>query len=223
MESTTDLPENPGYRLVGDTAEVPAEWTVLVIGIGRSGTSFISSVLKYYDVFLGDKPSPTTLEDARLIAAIDERSDEKVSDVVRDYDGKHGTWAFKWPKLVYTCGDLIPHLRNPRLIITHRDPFAVAIRNELAIKRPFKQGLRMAVKHNQALYAATSKIEAPALHIAFELIDRDKVTAAKLIGRFIGRPPLDEACERALSDYLGDRRTTYLRHARIDSLKPRSE
>jgi len=195
---------NPKYRLL-NPAPVPAgQRTYIVIGLGRSGTSFIASVLDYFGIFLGDKVRKDNLEDLRLTGPIEANDYAAARDVITDYNARFDIWAYKRPSMLLRATATESLFRNPHYIFTHRDFFALALRNEISISREIADSLRKSIEASKHIYALMESTSVPCLHLSFELSNADPVKAAGLIRDFAlpdrKREPIDKKAFKAFMD-----------------------
>ena len=162
--------DNPKYRLMNlrDSGR-PRKRTYIVIGLGRSGTTLVCSILKYLGVFLGSELSPRNLEDERLAVAIESQNVADVEVIISDYNDQHDIWAFKRPNMINLAGEFEHLFRNPHYIFVHRDLFAISLRNEIAIGRDVLEGLRHSIASAQRMHKLITRSQAPSLHLCFEL------------------------------------------------------
>lgn len=203
---------NPKFRLLHPAAPATAQRTYIVIGLGRSGTSFVASVLAYLDIFMGDAATEGTLEDARLAKPIEARNTDATAAVIADYNSRHDVWGYKRPSMLLYANWTEAMFRNPHYIFTHRDFFAIALRNEIAISRDITESLRKCAEASKHIYTLLETSTAPALHLSFEVMNAERLRAAEIIRDF-ARPedagkPIDGASFEAFMDarlksYLG--------------------
>lgn len=195
---------NPKFRLLNPAAPMPEQRTYIVIGLGRSGTSFVASVLAYLDVFMGDAATTRTLEDARLGKPMDARDTSTAATVIADYNGRFDVWGYKRPSMLLHAGSTEGMFRNPHYIFTHRDFFAISLRNEIAISRDITESLRKCADASKHIYALIETSTAPSLHLSFEVMNAEPLRAAEIIRDFV-RPedssrPIDGADFEAFMD-----------------------
>lgn len=119
--------ENPKFKLLNGTENPPGQRTYIVLGLGRSGTSFVASVLEYLGIFMGDAPTRRTLEDGRLGRLMDKRDYDAAGEVIADYDARHDIWSVKRPSMLLHAKATEHLFRNPHYIVTHRDFLSVAL------------------------------------------------------------------------------------------------
>lgn len=203
--------KNPKFRIVNPAQTTPAQRTFIVVGLGRSGTSFAASVLDYLGVFMGDEATPRTLEDRRLGQPLDARDDAALQQVIADYDARHDVWGFKRPSMLLHTGRTAPMFRNPHYIFTHRDFFSIALRNEIAIARDITESLRKCVDASARIYDFMEQATQPCLHLSFELMNADRIRAAEVIRDFVFPDQAGQAIsEKAFGEFMDRRLDTYL-------------
>lgn len=203
---------NPKFRLLNPVVEATAQRTYIVIGLGRSGTSFVASVLAYLNIFMGDAATERTLEDSRLGRPMDARDTETAAMVIADYNDRFDVWGYKRSSMLLHAKSTEGLFRNPHYIFTHRDFFAIGLRNEIAISRDITESLRKCADASKHIYTLMETSTAPSLHLSFEVMNAEPLRAAEIIRDFV-RPddvgkPIDgdnfEAfMDARLKSYLG--------------------
>jgi hypothetical protein len=176
---------NTKYRIYNQLEQPPQQKTIIVLGLGRSGTSFIASVLDYLGCFMGERVTQRTMEDALLSKTMEAKDDESLRELIADTNDKHDVWGFKRPSSILHINRIEPMFRNPHYIFTHRDFFAIALRNEVSIGRDVIDGLASCMKSGPAMYDLMAKTTKPSLHISFEIALTKPVFAAELIREFV--------------------------------------
>jgi len=182
----------------------PQKRTYLVIGLGRSGTTIVCSILNYLGVYLGAEVEDSNLEDSRLAVALEIQDIAGVQEIIDDYDSHHSLWAFKRPNMVNIAGNLEHLFRNPHYIFVHRDLFAISLRNEISIGRKLPEGLKNAMASWQRMHQLIETTKAPSLHLSFELLITDPKKSAILIEDFV-------TCPSQAGDFHSDRFTKFMR------------
>lgn len=118
---------------------MPDERTYVVIGAPRGGTSLVSGALRMVGVDMGADIDPDNNEDRSFIAHdgdIALFSDpsrrsaflEATREHIHENNARTKVWGWKDPLVCHYLEDLLPLLRNPRLILVTRDTVAVAMR-----------------------------------------------------------------------------------------------
>ncbi len=203
--------ENPKYRLMNvRKGKPPQQRTYIVIGLGRSGTTFVSSILDYLGIFLGSELNYRNLEDDRLSIAIESHDYREVEAIISDYNNRHDIWAYKRPNMTNVAGELEHLFRNLHYIFVHRDLFAISLRNEIAIGRDILEGLDNSMASAQRMRALIAESAAPSLHVCFELMAADPRKSAELIADFVVGPDhRSDFHSDKFADFMAGRREAY--------------
>jgi hypothetical protein len=202
---------NPKFDLVNPPTGATEEKTIIVIGLGRSGTTLVASILSYLGIFLGDRANTAFMEDMRLTEPVESNEIQKVREVIADYNSKHKIWAYKRPSMLLFAGRLNQEFRNPRYIFVHRDFFSIALRNRISISRDINISIAKCMKAYESVFALMKTVEAPSLHLSYELLLLDKVESANVIRDFIfdgSKVPAIDSTH--LKNLLNERHKAYL-------------
>ena len=159
--------DNPGTFILNN-APAGEEASVLVTGLGRSGTTMVSRVLSALGLFMGERVSRGTNEDKDFRNIIKSGSLGKFKKLCRERDERHQRWGFKYPAARHNLGALVGAMRAPRVIVTSRDPLATAIRaagaTDAEVLPTFDQALRRTIR----LLASVQELECPVLLLSYE-------------------------------------------------------
>lgn len=195
---------NPGVHVLNDKPP-EAEMTIAVTGAGRSGTTMVSRVLTACGIFMGDHLSPQSHEDRDIRDALQARDHVKFAEICATRNAKWPVWGFKNPGFRSHMGNIYSIMRNPRLVVTLRDPLAIAKRNNISVGVDVMAGLMSAARTQKRLIETLQKIECPILLVSYEkaLQSPDQIAAA--IAEFCGRPPAEAGSVIRANDplYLG--------------------
>ena len=196
--------KNAGFQFLRWPAAAPpsAESTLLVVGLGRSGTSVVIRLLRDMGLFVGDDLDAVTLEDARLGEAMggDRWGFRRSNAVIADYNRRFVSWAFKHP--VHNLATLLHlrHFRGPRVVFVARDPVAVGTR--LLMQRPeagFAAGFFRAQWLN-ALYAFLAwRSRRPALFLSYEKLLTQPKESIQALAQFAGLTLQPDALDRLVA------------------------
>ncbi len=103
--------------------------TVIVSGVGRSGTSMTAAVISALGIPMGKTENEAVFEDKEFIAALLYFDGGLLRALIDKRNKEIARWGFKFPSLQ---NHLFPHqlvrFRNPYLIVVTRDPVATASR-----------------------------------------------------------------------------------------------
>ncbi|WP_019865516.1 sulfotransferase family protein [Methylovulum miyakonense] len=114
---------NTGYSTLNGDASGLAQKTVLVLGIGRGGTSMVAGVLSKLGIYMGDGLS-SRYQDTALLDCLKRNDKKQAKKIIKERDGKYPVWGIKklrlwrWNRL----------FRQPVYVVILRDIFATANR-----------------------------------------------------------------------------------------------
>jgi hypothetical protein len=158
---------NKGFILHRPSSE-PGR-TFIVTGLQRSGTSLIAAMLQHAGLFIGSEINTAVYEDeeiARVLAALDR---DGLRDIVQRRNTLHARWGFKCPMLNEAIDPgQVGLFDRPRLIVTFRDPVAIAVRTWLSEYQPALLALKSAITQQAALVDFLGQIECPSLLVSYE-------------------------------------------------------
>ena len=169
--------------------------TIVVMGVSRSGTSMIVSLLEGLGVNMGEDKSFGSQEDASIFNILEakEFSAEKFKDIISERNRENINWGWKRPESYKFINRFENVIRNPVFIFTFRDILAISQRNNSVTGiDPIK-----ALKANQERYknilSIISKTQIPCLLISYEKAISDKTFMALKVAEFLGiHIPTDE-------------------------------
>lgn len=96
--------------------------TVIVLGVGRGGTSLIAGCLRALGVCMGSNPHPLKHEWSPVVydgeGNIDLRATHRI---VQEMDAAHARWGWKSPRDVFQLEALLGFLRDPGFVFVTRD------------------------------------------------------------------------------------------------------
>jgi hypothetical protein len=158
---------NKGFVLNRPSSE-PGR-TLIATGLQRSGTSLIAAMLQCAGLFIGNEINSAINEDEEIARALAARDIDALRLIVERRNAAHARWGFKYPML---CDALEPRqiglFDRPRLIVTFRDPVAIAARTSLSEYQPAWRALQGAISRQAALVSFLDEIQCPTLLLSYE-------------------------------------------------------
>jgi hypothetical protein len=144
--------------------------TLVVSGIARSGTSMIARVLSRAGVYMGENLDDVVFEDSAFALMLETGSYDPsaLARVVSARNAAYPVWGFKRPHLHQHGPDIVDSLRNPRVVLTVRDPVAIAERNAIAEQYDAVGGLDAAVTDLRDMLAFANRLRCPVLLVSYE-------------------------------------------------------
>lgn len=159
--------ENYGTLVLNPTA-VRKHTSVLVAGLGRSGTTMVSRVLSSLGLFMGERLSRGTNEDKDFRNVIKKGSLPDFERLCRDRDRRFDRWGFKYPAARHNLPELVGVMRSPRVIITSREPLATAMRTSIETEAEILPTFAEALRRMLRLLHTVEKLECPVLLLSYE-------------------------------------------------------
>lgn len=117
----------------GTDQPLPANRTIIVSGLGRSGTSMVAALLAELGIISACDAYEETLDDREFLHLLKFRRADQFRVAIAQRNHRSSVWGFKLPSIHgYMPPTEILAFRNPRLVITLRDVVAVAERHAIA-------------------------------------------------------------------------------------------
>ncbi|MEJ0015381.1 MAG: hypothetical protein WDN25_02250 [Acetobacteraceae bacterium] len=147
----------------------PPGRSFIVTGLHRSGTSLVASVLQRAGLFMGRAINDIVYEDEEIAQPLTTHDRAALIALVARRNAEFPCWGFKFPML---CQALQPAglalFERPRVIVTFRDPVAMAVRTALSEFRDTAQALREVVDEQAAMLGFVQALACPALLLSYE-------------------------------------------------------
>jgi hypothetical protein len=188
--------------------------TFIVTGLHRSGTSLVAAMLQQAGLFIGSEINDIVYEDAEIARVLASRDAKALRQVIGARNANYRSWGFKQPML---CHDLRPEqlalFDDPHVIVTFRDPVAVAVRTMVSEYQEPAQSLRDTMADMNALMAFVGALQCPTLLLSYEkaLTFREDFVGA--IMQFCDLPQ-NEALRARLAGVIEPGRPQYVAGAR---------
>ena len=189
--------------------------TLIVSGVARSGTSMVARVLHGAGVFMGEDMDQIVFEDHAFALLFENGAFdvEGVARLRRARDARHPVWGFKRPHLHVQGVAAVSAFRNPRVILTVRDPVAIAERNAIAEQLDSAGSLAAAMEDLQAMLQFAQALTCPVLLVSYEKAVRQPAGFIARLLEFCG-VEMDPARQQRLADLVEPERPAYLQSAR---------
>lgn len=115
--------KNSGFATINGTAAALPQKTILVLGIGRGGTSMVAGVLSKLGIYMGDGLS-SRYQDSTLLDCLKRNDKKQAKKIIKERDASYPVWGVKklrlwrWERL----------FRERVYVVVVRDIFATANR-----------------------------------------------------------------------------------------------
>jgi len=170
--------------------------TVVCMGTPRGGTSMVAGAIKGLGVFMGDGLKPN-VEDPLFNPDVDrelsfEAFKARLPQVIAARNDAHRVWGWKYPRANRYLEGILPLLRNPQLVIVHRDPVPATIRGkpggDIAALKELRRRLRMELDNLKLAQEA----KCPALMVSYERAAKSPEDFVTRLADFLQvEPPAD--------------------------------
>jgi len=142
--------------------------TIIVVGLPRSGTSMVASVLKTIGVFMGRVMDNVVFEDHEMADALEPDKEHRLVNLIAGRNAQHPVWGFKRPEAYKQLPKLCGVCRNPRVIVTFRDILAISLRNNISMQLDPIQSLPRFAREYELLASKVKQLAVPSLLISYE-------------------------------------------------------
>jgi hypothetical protein len=189
-----------------DRAARGGPMTVIVSGVGRSGTSMIAKVVDALGISMGKTLGLAVFEDKELNRAFFQFDYNMVRKLVKDRDVAHGRWGFKFASLQnHIFVPQLEYFRNPRLVIVMRDVVATANRSYISDResKGIEERLLNVTKQTSDMMNFIINAACPTLVVSYE--------------KFVGFP--DQSIE-AIADFCGVTLSDDIRLRAVRAIEP---
>ncbi len=176
---------NDGLVLLHPAYLTP-ERTIIVTGLARSGTSMVAAMLHAAGLYLGADLDDIVREDREVAACLGRGS---LAELAMARDRQHAVWGFKQPNLHVFGTDIVRALRHPRVILTSRDPVAIARRDILSERRVADSAssqVEAAAQESLAILKFGNALPCPVLLLSYEKAVQSPTHVADAVLRFTG-------------------------------------
>ncbi len=115
--------------------------TVLVLGVGRGGTSLVAGTLRCLGISMGSDPHPVKHEWSPVVYASEGIVDISASlENIEQMNQAHEMWGWKYPADVFALDTILPLVRSPGIIVVTRDLVDLTLSAERYGETPWEIG-----------------------------------------------------------------------------------
>lgn len=179
-------------------AGVGAEKTVIVLGLGRGGTSAMSGILRILGVAMPDTTHPLKHEWSPVVydGVVVDRDKTRLR--IAEIDDKHSVWGWKSPKDIFTVGQFETMLCKPHYIVIFRNVFDVCASSKRYEGLPYEALMPdvAAVLSEIARFISTNT--SPLALASFERVVADPVDTVRELADWLDISPSDETLDRVI-------------------------
>lgn len=203
-------------RLSTETEEPETEATIVITGPPRSGTSLVAAGLKFAGVFLGERQDDIVHEDIDIAKAIESGDKERLQSLIAIRNRDHAVWGFKRPNIFrFLRPEDVREFRNPKIIVSFRDPIAVSERIMRSEQMTFQNALKHAVANTNAALDFVGKAEAPKFLFSYDKVIQSPAEFFEALFEFCGLSTAGDQIAQITDRVIG-LQSKYLQHARAE-------
>lgn len=170
--------------------------TAIVFGVARGGTSMVAGAIRGLGFYMGDK-----LENNNEDLEFSYKSLDHMKQVIRRRDVQYRKWGWKFPAAVNYLDELLPHVRNPHLILVSRDLAATSAGHVRWHQREASFAISDILLQTQKNFLLAMRWRIPALLVSYEKATLRPGRFVDELSRFLGEPV--EVEREKLVAYLG--------------------
>jgi hypothetical protein len=174
--------------------------TVIVSGVGRSGTSMVAKLVDALGISMGKTDGLAVYEDQELNRALYQFDYNLVRKLIRERDTAQQRWGFKFASLQnHIFAPQLEYFRNPRLIIVMRDVIATASRSFISDveQKGFDETLINVTKQTSDMVYFVINATYPTLLVSYEKFVGLPDKGIDAVANFCGITVTDEIRRKA--------------------------
>ena len=191
---------NDGLITINAQPLCPETRTIIATGVARSGTSMVAQLLSMAGLFMGEDLDDIVFEDHAIMEAFGSDTADPLTRLVSLRNAHQNVWGFKRPHLFqHSAAELQAMFRNPRFILSFRDPVAIAQRNRISEHLGGAKALREAASDTQHCAAFALDLTCPVLMISYEKALLRPVALVEELVSFCGLAPSQDQRARMVA------------------------
>ena len=209
---------NDGIVAINMDAALPGQRTLIVLGAPRGGTTMVAGVFAKLGVFMGERLTPATYEDDRLLKMIGEEGYDAVHELVEVRNSQHDIWGWKQPneyEKFFT--HVLGGIRNPVLFVVVRDVVAIANRNRISALSDITSSMFNNLRLYESLLTGATASGHPCVLISYEKALLDPEAYVHRMAEFAGNPAAEQMDEAVA--FIQPSPADYLESARVTNAK----
>lgn len=180
---------NSGFWILNGSLLSEKKYTVIMSGLGRSGTSMVAKLVNSSGIHIGDRLAIGTYEDEDFSTVFRKQSKNGLISFINDRNNKFDRWGAKLPSVDILNKKYLSHFRNPILIIIFRDVLAIAGRRQVSKGEDLISQMLQSSKEYQVLINKLRKLPYPCLLISYEKALQNPNMLVDYIHKYLGLNP----------------------------------
>lgn len=190
------------------------EATLVIVGLTRSGTSMMSSLLHSFGIFIGDRFDKAVFEDVDVAGFVDKADFAGLKRLAEARNAAHKVWGFKRPNAYRVLPEIVKVLRKPRVIVLFRDILAISMRNHVSVQMDILPALPRLVHDYGVLVSNISALNCPMMLVSYEKFLQFPRESVQATAAFSG-VDLDDAQIAGCLEIVRNGPETYLQSSRF--------
>jgi hypothetical protein len=168
---------NNGIKILRDSEHIESKRTIIVSGLGRSGTTSITGALFNSNLnMVSENVVKRTLDDWGIGTSLDDKDTQSIRKEVIRRNSKEDVWGFKW-HMIQNWKNFIPLFRNPYVVLIFRDPLTIALRSQINLtevdkdieSRSFEKWFKeISLWQMQLIFTALHELKCPTILVSYE-------------------------------------------------------
>jgi len=145
----------------------------------------IAGLLRLIGIPMGERIDRATNEDLDFRDA--QRSIPTLRQLIRERNERFNVWGWKDPLCYTYFEDILSELRNPHIIAIFRDPVAVALREQIAMRFDFLKQLEAAIQgYSQIAFLLKKYDRLPSMCVSYDKSLRNSSLLVDQLCQFLG-------------------------------------
>ena len=160
--------------------------TVVITGLGRSGTSMLAQTLQTAGLPIGNELAIGTYEDQTLAQLLRRNQRGELLRLIKERNRCHDQWGLKLPSHLVLQARFLKLLRDPVFVVIFRDSLAIAGRRSISRGDALLHELLEIQKESHRMIKQITSSRLPALLISYEKALLSPGSLIDSLDRFLG-------------------------------------
>lgn len=186
MGDSEDLQNTGIWALHSSDKQTHSGSTVVITGLGRSGTSMLAQTLQTAGLPIGNELAIGTYEDQFLAQLLRRSQRGELVRLIKERNRCHDQWGLKLPSHLVLQARFLKLLREPVLVVIFRDNLAIAGRRTISRGDSLLHELMEIQKESHRLIRQITSSRLPALLISYEKALLSPGLLIDSLDRFLG-------------------------------------
>lgn len=200
--------KNTGIEILGASITNDHSASIIVVGLGRGGTSAIAASLNALGINMGENFHTPIYEDLDLAKALRLKDWRQLKNLIKNYESTHAIFGWKLPDSHEHLERIYKYFSNPYFIFVYKDIFAISLRRNMVHGKDIFKNMSDSLQGYQKILSFIQKRNPNALHVSYEKMIANKEEYAESLARFCGVTINHEVKSKVIQS-IGDGRHHY--------------